>query len=435
MISRLIRSLVVMASLVAGAPALASFHLFSIAEVYTNADGSVQYIELIGLANSQNLFAGHTLVNTSAAGMKTFQFQTNLPNSNTGGARVLVGTPAMAALNVVAPDYATLPANFLDPNGGTLTFGEGADSWTYGPLPTNGNQSLDRTGVPTTNSPRNFAGQTGTIVPTATNPITFQGLWWRNPPGSEDGWGVNLTHQGDILFATWFTYDAAGDPLWLVVSNGARTGTDTFTGTMFRTTGPVFSAVPFDPGMVVATPVGSATFTFISANEGSFTYTFNGVTQTKQITRQIFANPPSTCTAGGTASATPNYQDLWYRAPAESESGWGVNITHQADTLFATWFTYAAGGTGQWLVMSNLARTSPTSNTYSGSILRTRGPAFNSVPWNNSQFTFATVGTASFTFANAENGTFNYTLDGITQSKPIVRQVYSSPASVCRTTP
>jgi hypothetical protein len=26
------------------------------------------------------------------------------------------------------------------------------------------------------------------------------------PGGSESGWGVNLTHQGDTIFASWFTY-------------------------------------------------------------------------------------------------------------------------------------------------------------------------------------------------------------------------------------
>ena len=42
-------------------------------------------------------------------------------------------------------------------------------------------------------------------------------LWW-NP--AENGWGVNFTHQGNILFATLFTYDANRAPLWLVMSNG-----------------------------------------------------------------------------------------------------------------------------------------------------------------------------------------------------------------------
>ena len=40
--------------------------------------------------------------------------------------------------------------------------------------------------------------------------------------GSESGWGVNLAHQGDIIFATWFTYDVAGKAWWLSMSASPR---------------------------------------------------------------------------------------------------------------------------------------------------------------------------------------------------------------------
>ncbi|HEY5307625.1 MAG TPA: hypothetical protein VIK97_03865, partial [Casimicrobiaceae bacterium] len=43
----------------------------------------------------------------------------------------------------------------------------------------------------------------------------YGGLWWNAPPGSESGWGINLAHQGDTIFATWFTYDLAGKAWWL----------------------------------------------------------------------------------------------------------------------------------------------------------------------------------------------------------------------------
>jgi hypothetical protein len=277
---------------------------------------------------------------------------------------------------------------------------------------------------------------TAAFASTTGGTVTFQGLWWNSPEGSENGWGVNLTHQGDILFGTWFTYDTDGSGMWLVMPSGNKTGsTDSFSGALFRTTGPPFNAVPFNPNdnQIGLTQVGTATFNFSSSNAGTFIYTVNGITQSKPITRQIFSSPAPSCTAGGAAPTTPNYQDLWWRSPAGSENGWGVNLTHQGDILFATWFTYAADGRGQWLVVSNGARTSPTSNSYTGDLLRTRGPAFNSVPWNSGAFTFSVVGTATFTFTDANNGTFSYTLDGISQTKAITRQVYSSPASVCRT--
>ncbi|HET7260338.1 MAG TPA: S8 family peptidase, partial [Casimicrobiaceae bacterium] len=43
----------------------------------------------------------------------------------------------------------------------------------------------------------------------------YQGLWWASPAGSESGWGLNVAHQGNVIFATWFTYDASGKALWL----------------------------------------------------------------------------------------------------------------------------------------------------------------------------------------------------------------------------
>ena len=263
----------------------------------------------------------------------------------------------------------------------------------------------------------------------ATAALNVQGLWWRSPAGSENGWGVNLAQQGDILFATWFTYDTDGSGLWLVMPDGAKTADATYTGTLYRTIGPAFDAQPWDPTKVVATAVGTATFTFSDANDGTFTYAVNGVTQSKPITRQVFSSPVPTCVAAGTSSSPSNYSDLWWRSPAGSESGWGVNIAQQGDILFATWFTYDTAGKGMWLVMSDGAKTGP--GTYSGALYRTTGPAFSANPWDATHVGVSQVGTATFTFSDASDGTFAYTVDGISQSKPITRQVYGAPATVC----
>src|SRR4051812_50158652 len=47
------------------------------------------------------------------------------------------------------------------------------------------------------------------------------------------------------------------------------------------------------------------------------------------------------------SDAAPSFQGLWYRG--ESESGWGVNVAHQGDILFVTWFTYDADRRGMWV--------------------------------------------------------------------------------------
>jgi hypothetical protein len=122
----------------------------------------------------------------------------------------------------------------------------------------------------------------------------YQDLWWNAPGGSESGWGINLTHQGDVIFAVWFTYDSDGAPLWLSVT-APLTGPRTYAGTLYRTTGPPFNAAPFAPTAVVRTPVGSASFAFSDGNNATFSYRVNDISQTKSITRQIFRTPGTVC--------------------------------------------------------------------------------------------------------------------------------------------
>jgi hypothetical protein len=54
------------------------------------------------------------------------------------------------------------------------------------------------------------------------------------------------------------------------------------------------------------------------------------------------------------------------------------------------------------------------------------------MPWSGSSVAVTAVGSASLAFADADNGTFTYTVDGRTFSKAITRQVYSAPKTVCR---
>jgi hypothetical protein len=272
------------------------------------------------------------------------------------------------------------------------------------------------------------AGQLQFLIDSAP-PRSYEGLWLK---GDEAGWGLNLTHQGSVLFATWFTYDRDGSGMWLVMSSGTAAVANSFTGTLYRTRGPAFNVVPWTPISYPAdyTQVGTLTLSFTDANTGTMIYTLDGVTQSKPITRFIFATDGTNCTLSDAPRTSPNYQDLWVDSPQVAGSGWGVNLTHQGDILFATWFTYQSGGKGQWLVMSNGART--PQGTYTGALQRTTGPAFSAVPFNPNLVTRSTVGSASFTFSDINNGTFSYTLDGISQSKPITRYIYSSPATICQ---
>jgi hypothetical protein len=143
--------------------ALASFHLWRIAELYSSADGLVQFIELhesFG-ADGENFLMGQGMISTQGTTTRTYTFPTNLPNASTANKRMLIATPGFAALGVVVPDY-IVPAPFLFPGGGTLDYA-GVDIVSYPALPTDGVSSVDRTGARATNSPTNYAGQTGSI--------------------------------------------------------------------------------------------------------------------------------------------------------------------------------------------------------------------------------------------------------------------------------
>jgi hypothetical protein len=86
--------------------------------------------------------------------------------------------------------------------------------------------------------------------------------------------------------------------LWYSVT-AAQAGPSTYSGTLMRTMGPPFNAVPFDPNLVTRTTAGTATFTFTDGNTGSFAYSVNDganvATQTKLSTRQVFRPPGTVC--------------------------------------------------------------------------------------------------------------------------------------------
>jgi predicted esterase len=264
-------------------------------------------------------------------------------------------------------------------------------------------------------------------------PPNYQGLWWGAPVGSDEGWGLGIAQQGNVLFATWFTHDAEGEPVWLVMSNGEPRssalgdGLATYTGALYRTRHPQSPAaqLPREPVDVVA--IGTATFVFTDSYNGVFSYSVDRLSHARPITRQLFAMPVPACIAAVPYTDPPNYQALWWAGP--EESGWGLNIAHQGDVLFATLFTYGGDGDPRWLVMPRGERTGPA--TYSGDLFTTRGMDVEAASGIR-PISRKIVGNMTLSFADAEHATLRYSIDGVAQSKSIVRQVYAHPATVCR---
>jgi hypothetical protein len=149
--------------------AQAAFHLFALDQLYSNADGSVQFVVLRETAgmNGENFWAGQSLRATPTGGAaQVLPFTTNLPNSATANRRVLVATPEFAALGIVTPDY-IMPANFLPTGAGQVRYSGMPSSIDYAALPTDGVNALSISGAIVQNVATNFAGASASVVPAA----------------------------------------------------------------------------------------------------------------------------------------------------------------------------------------------------------------------------------------------------------------------------
>jgi len=106
----------------------ATFHLWDITEVDSNADGSVQYVELFTTTNNQDELIGHFL--KSGSTLANFVFPTDLDpdasgngNNATPNRYFLVATPASASQpGAVTPDFVFASPNFLDAVADSLDF-------------------------------------------------------------------------------------------------------------------------------------------------------------------------------------------------------------------------------------------------------------------------------------------------------------------------
>jgi len=261
------------------------------------------------------------------------------------------------------------------------------------------------------------------------SPANYQGLWWNAPGGSQAGWGIELAHQGETIYASWFTHDLTGRSWWLVMS-ARRRADNAYTGTLFEMRGPPLAAEVFNPADVISTPVGSGTLKFSDPGNGTFDYTVKGIRQTRTIAKAVFGKVP-TCTSADKANPArvTNYQGLWWAA---SEPGWGINVDHQDDAILATWFTYDLDGAPLWLAVT-AAKTGP--GVYAGDLYRQTGARFDAIDPVAVRST--KVGTATLAFADGDNATFAYTIEGVAagavkRTKAITRTVFVPPGTVCR---
>lgn len=114
--------------------------------------------------------------------------------------------------------------------------------------------------------------------------LDYTDLWW-NP--NESGWGLALTQQYAMIFATWYTYDAAGKPIWYVASSCPVVSTGC-SGDVYQINGGSQLSAVWNGANKAVIKVGSVSFAFIDGGNGVMTYSINGVAGSRVIARQPF---------------------------------------------------------------------------------------------------------------------------------------------------
>ncbi|MGE5168830.1 MAG: hypothetical protein ACM3JC_00520 [Rudaea sp.] len=124
--------------------------------------------------------------------------------------------------------------------------------------------------------------------------------------------------------------------------------------------------------------------------------------------------------AAPATTATVNYTDLWWN-PAES--GWGVNMTQQATTLYMTFYVYDRDATPMW-ISALLRKTGESPNgqpIFTGDTYLSTGPWFGG-PFTTPPFQIARAGSITFTPNDAVSGTLTYDVNGTRVTKSIQRE-------------
>jgi hypothetical protein len=151
----------------------AGFESWKIDEIYSNADGSRQFVVLKETqgVNGMNRLTGRMLTASHAGVVKTFTFGLDLPDMVTANKRVLIATQGVAATGLVTPDY-VMPDRFVATDGGTVNFAN-VDLFAYGPLPADGVTAQFAGRANDINLATNFAGRSASLPAGAITVVEF----------------------------------------------------------------------------------------------------------------------------------------------------------------------------------------------------------------------------------------------------------------------
>ena len=156
-------------------------------------------------------------------------------------------------------------------------------------------------------------------------------------------------------------------------------------------------------------------FTFRELDPTPFGFTARFTSTHLPETVQVHIGGVRTQGAGphGVGSLT----DLWW---VPSESGWGLNIVEQGDTLFGTLFVYGADNFPKWYSASSMRF---NGSRWVGTLSESTGPYFGT-SFNPSAVTRRDVGVISFDSIGRDAARVDISIDGVVVSKVMNRAAF-----------
>lgn len=425
---RVIGACVALVVLAAATPARAISPLMRIEQIYSNASGTVQFIEVIDFGSNdcdsgEQRWRGQRLVSSGPGPQRIHVFPNDLPTCQTSGRSILIATEGFAALGIVTPDF-LIPDDFVQRPAGTLALPNGSGQ-SYTNLPTDGVLSLNSVGGTMQNRATNLAGASASVVPASFVELNQQGLTgaWFEPATSGQGFALEIypdTGPGTgVAFLSWFTYDTtvggAERQRWYTAQGSVTTGQATAQLTIFQNTGGNFDAPP----ITNARAVGTATLRFDTCSSGHLDYAFSDGSARSGTIPLSRAIQNVTC---ATTTTYPTDADFalsgnWFAA-ATSGQGFSLEANPISGAFFLAWYTYVPNGTGagaeaqRWY--TGQAPYARGARSLSVTLYETKGGQFDT-PTPTTQTTEA-VGTGSWTFQGCSTATFTYAFTAGTSS-------------------
>lgn len=162
------------------------------------------------------------------------------------------------------------------------------------------------------------------------NPLP--GMWY-NP--ARNGHGLDIQIAGEQLFATWFTYDETGLPVWYLASgpfDGARWEAELlrFTSLGTKADGKLETA---------SATVGTAQLEFLDSRNAQLSYEIEGTAGAEPLTPLIVAD-------------TPPVENLTGHYFSRNDPGWGYTLNTQGRQVFTVLYYYDNEGRPRWVLGS-----------------------------------------------------------------------------------